>query len=165
MSDPVTKIDNNTAHIIQLPPTKSFPKGIHLAPSFKMGDAVSTNSVPNKYLDELYAREIVTVDEDGKVAGKRFPGREQIEELQKPVRIYRHDAGMRISPQITVFSEGQAPGKNAVEMPHTLAGYSEATAAELVKRTHDKPLLKLWEKEARGDLKKLIQARLRGEVG
>lgn len=150
MSDPVTVIENNCPRFHFLPPTESYEGGIRLVPG--------KNNVPNKYLEELEAYEVDKVDRNGKKTGTRFPGREVLAELQKPVIIHSVQ-GQRFYAQITVYPAGAAAEHEGPALPASLDGYSETAALEIIKRTTDKKALERWEKAARGDLKKVISDR------
>jgi hypothetical protein len=157
----VRKIENHRPSFIFLPNTESFPDGIRLIPGM--------NSVPEKYMTELFDFEIVRFktdvvkrDKDGNRVGgtQAFPGRETLEQLQQPVRILRYE-GNTTSPQITVYPEGAVLDvEDGPRLPHDLGEYEPAPALTLIRVISDKEALKRWTKDPRKEIASAAQTRI-----
>lgn len=132
------KIENNTARVILLFPTDSFPEGIKLVPGL--------NTVPALYMEEFKGREVATESRAGKPGKSRFPGREVLEQLKEPVRIVTKD-GIRIGPQITVYEDQQVGREDGTPPPQSLKGLNDIAAEKIIEITSDRKALKRWAEE------------------
>lgn len=145
----VLRIENNTARKLGLPPTQSFPAGVHLIPGL--------NTVPVGYMAELDAVEVVNAN------GKKWhPGREAVEGLLKRVRIVTPN-GTTMGPQITVFTDDQAGRSDGPPSPEDLLDLKVAAAVKFVEVTTDVEALKRWQKnDKRPEVKNAINQKLGG---
>ena len=146
------KIENNTARLLGLPPTESYPAGLRLLPGL--------NNVPLEYMEEL---EAVCVTPEKKPNGEarpvRYPGREALSGLQIPVGIQKVDSRHN-GPQITIYTDDQAGREEGVPMPLDLASYKDDVAVALVRSTRDKKALKAYAKDKRPAVAAEANARL-----
>jgi hypothetical protein len=147
------KIENNTARLLGLPPTETFPAGVTLVPGL--------NSVPESFIEEL--REKVVTPEpkaDGTPRQVRYPGREALDGLLIPVRIVKPDS-VHTGPQITIFTDEQVGREEGPPIPHDLSKYEKVeVAVALVRATSDKTALKAYTKDKRQAVREAAQARL-----
>jgi len=149
------KIENNTARLLGLPPTDSFPAGLRLVPGL--------NNVPEDYMEELQAR-VLTPDpkSDGTPRPVRYPGREVLADLQIPVRIVTPDS-ITNGPQITIFTDDQVGREEGPPAPHDLSKYDKLEVAlALVRSTRDRKALKEYTKDRRPEVATAARERLEG---
>jgi hypothetical protein len=147
------KIENNTARLLGLPPTDSFPAGIRLVPGL--------NNVPEDYLDELKARAVQPEPKpDGTPRAVRYPGRELLDDYLVPVRIVKPDS-VHTGPQITILTNDQAGREEGPPPPHDLSRYEKVeVAVALVKSTKDRTALKAYTKDKRQEVAAAARAKL-----
>lgn len=139
---PTCKIENNTACLLGLPPTESFPSGLRLVPGL--------NSVPEDYMLELKTRAVNPEPRaDGTPRPVRYPGQEALDAFQVPVRIVTPD-GTHTGPQITIYTDDQAGREEGPPPPHDLSKYEKPEVAiALVRSTRDRKALKEYTKDKR----------------
>ncbi len=148
----VLRIENNTARQLGLPPTTTFPVGIRLLPGM--------NTVPVGYMAECDALEVETVV-NGKVTGKRYPGREAVADFQKRVKIIRPGEPNSTGPQITVFTDDQAGRPDGLPPPDDLLDMKSEIALKMIELTDDKEALKRWfDRDKRKNVKEAAQSKL-----
>ena len=147
------KIDNNTARLLGLPPTDSFPSGLRLVPGL--------NNVPEEYMAELNERTVLQEPKaDGTPRPVRYPGREVLADLQVPVRIVTPDS-VSTGPQITIYTDDQAGREEGPPAPHDLSRYDKVeVAVALVRSTKDRKALKEYVKDRRPEVSAAARARL-----
>lgn len=161
----IRRIENHTSRLIVLPSTLSFPNGIRLIPGL--------NTVPVMYLEELEAystpaREVLVGGR--KVQRKeRFPGREVLEDLQKPVtrpnsersfHIAAHNGLARYSgPQITIYPDAMEDRPDGPPPPEFLPTKKEQ-ALPIIAVTTDRAALKRWSQQGRGEVAQAAAAKL-----
>lgn len=151
----VLRIENNTARILGLPPTITFPVGIRLIPGM--------NTVPVGYMAECDALEVETVNVAGKVNGKRYPGREAVAGFLVKVKIVRPGEPNTTGPQITIFTDDQAGRPDGLPPPDELTDMKSEIALKMIELTDDKEALKRWlERDKRKVVKDAIQTKLAG---
>lgn len=154
--DPVVSVDNNTAHMIYLPCTDTFAKGLRLIPGH--------NLVPTKYMDELTAMkleaaEVTTISGRKTKMPERYPGREGLALLQESVRIVT-SSGETWGPQITIFAE--ARDEEEGPKPPLVLPRDDRAAKAVIDQTTSVSALERWSKagNARGEAALHARARL-----
>ena len=152
----VTWIENYTCAPIHLFPTEDWPKGLWLVSG--------KNRVPNKYLDQLRAREVV-VERRGKPTGKRFPGVELLKDLSETKVLISEGlhGNQRRGTQITIYAPGQVNPEEDIGPvpPASLEGYSEKGALEIIKRVAvSKDVLRDWARDKRKAVAQAAKARM-----
>lgn len=152
MTANILRIENNTERLLGLPPTQSFPAGVRLIPGL--------NTVPAGYMAELDAAEAET-HINGKPGPKRFPGRDALALLLKPVKIVKTN-GTHRGPQITVFTDEQAGRDDGPPAPEDLKDMKEAAAIKIVAVTNDREALKRWQGN---DKRQGVQAAISAKLG
>ncbi len=181
MSITTTAIENHLSRLLILPPTESYPDGLRLVPG--------ENLVPNRYLSELEAKEIIlhkhteVADADGNIqtrklyAGVRYPGREALEALEQPVPTYqgidlnKPESGLRTYNGYYHGQSGQkytGPQITIHRRPETpeiepllppKLPENLGAALAVVAQTDDGRFLGRWLTDAKGQLKAAIVAR------
>lgn len=157
----VAKVENNTAHLITLAPTPSFPNGVTLRPGL--------NPLPEFYLEE--AAEVVGqrvpkgAKKDPKT--KRWATEEYkpvlaaFEELQKPVRFFTIERGWQTGPQITVYTAEQAPDRpDGPVPPESLEHLKDLAALKCIELMNDVEVLKRWARDSRKNVANMAQSRI-----
>lgn len=147
-------IENNTARPICLFPTDSFPRGRKLVPGL--------NRVDDLYWEEFMGHRVMTEAKPGRKSVERFPGKEQIAELQLPVQIVTPN-GVTIGPMITMYETDQVGREEGPPPPQSLKGLKEDQAMVLIKVTTDRVALKRWASE-RSDWSSAAATKLAGSA-
>lgn len=158
MSEGVKKIENNTGRFIYLPPADDFPAGIKLLPGL--------NTVPNRYMDQLLAKELKVLPKKGYEPKKgeplktRFPGRELIAQLQERVKIVTTD-GAHFGPQITIYDAEQVGDRpDGPELPDFLDAYADKIALKLVENVDQLDKLEAWAQDRRPEIASAAKGKL-----
>lgn len=145
MSDTTTEpnlvVESHVAYPIRLPPTDNFPVGLQIWPG--------RNDVPRKYWDEMLSLETYVYDRNQqRTERKRYPGREQLEELTK-LEVKRITSnGVSYGPRLTVFTVDQAPEGSPGMFPHSLkAGIKKEAAEKFIEMCSDRKVLQRWAAE------------------
>lgn len=149
---PTCKIENNTACLLGLPPTDSYPSGLRLVPGL--------NNVPEEYMEELQSRSVMPEPKaDGTPRPARYPGREALAAFQIPVRIVTPDS-VTTGPQITIFTDDQAGREEGPPAPTDLGKYDDKVAVALVRSTKDRKALKAYTQDKRAAVATAARERL-----
>ncbi len=153
MSADTFVIENNTAAFIYLFGTPTFPSGIRLIPG--------VNNVPRLFMDEFQEHSSMTESRPGKPGVLRYPGREQLEQLQEAVEYHTTD-GRRQGPRITIFTQDQAGRPEGPMAPLDLKSYKDEAALTVIKVTEDKAALRRWSKDTRKEVAQAASVKLSG---
>jgi hypothetical protein len=146
VAEGVKRIENNTEHLINLPPVESapdFPNGIKLWPGI--------TTVPLKYWAALEAYEPGTPlrcspnpeDREKYKPSNKRPGLDTIKYLLTPTKIVKAD-GTFFGPQITVYDPDQCDRPDGAPLPDTLAAYNDQTALRLIANVNNRDVLEKW---------------------
>lgn len=147
------KIENHSERVISLPITDSHPEGKKILPGM--------NDVPLLYWEELRGySSMPAADSAGRPRPIRYPGRELLEDLQRPVKINML-AGTKVSPQITIYAEeGQAGPEEGTPLPADLKDMAEDVAVAVIAAAKDRQRLAAWAKDSRAKVKLAATERL-----